>query len=249
MESLEKIDEYLAGKLSEIDKKSFEKEIENDKNLENEVSKQLLAKEAIKMANLRINVKAVQDQFLLDNYSENERPKISRNWKLIGARLAASIAIFAMLFGGLQWINLSSEKILSEDGLHYQEPTMRGENTDKNTITEAYKNGNYQRVISIFDSQKMADQKDQFLTAMAYFNLKDYNSSIKFIEEININFESNQLYINELQYYKGLNLIGLNRYEEAISLFEKIKADPNNVYQKNITTGFLLKLKALSIKN
>ncbi len=249
MELLEKMDNYLAGNLSENDKKSFEKEIKNDKNLENEVSKQLLAREAIKLANLRLNVKAIQENFLSEEYSEAKIPKIGRNWKILNGRIAASIAVFLILFGGFQWFNLSGEKLLSQDGLRYQEPIMRGEVFDKNAIEEAYKDENYKQVISIFSKIERANIKEQFLTAMAFYNLKEYGSSNKLIDLGLKENEVNKLYINELQYYKALNLVGLKKYEEAISLFENIKSDPNHLYQKNITPIFLLKLKALAIKN
>jgi hypothetical protein len=250
MESIEKIDEYLAGKLSESDKKSFEEEICTNKELEALVSKQYLAQESIKLTNIRNNVRNIHEQFMANYESEIvTSPKIKRNWIALGGKIAASIAFFMLSFGAYQWYNLSPEKLLSQTDIHYQEPTMRGENNAINPVVETYKQADYLKVVSDFNLLKQPNLKEQFLGSMANYNLGKYDASLAMIDKMLIENSSENEYSNELHYYKGLNLVGLYKINEAIIQLEKIKNDSKNPYSKNISNGFMLKLKALAIKN
>lgn len=249
MESLEKIDDYLAGRLLADEKELFEKELKLNPALDLEVSKQYLAKEAIRISTIRKTVKEAQLQYLTESNLEIATlPTIKKSWTIYLTRIAASVAIIAMSIGAFQFYNLNTEEVLAENGIKYQATTIRGSSPSINELETAYKSTDYLLVIDLFEKSQQNNEKEQFLTSMAYYNLKKYDNSLKLINKMLENKEENFQYINELKYYKGLNLIGSNNFDEAIPYFENLKNDDKNPYSKSISKGFILKMKALALK-
>jgi hypothetical protein len=250
MEFTEKIDQYLEGSLSEAEKLAFENELNNNAELNQEFSKHYLAKEAIKLAGIRKQVKEVHEQYHIENEATVvSAPKLRKSWVSYISKIAASVAILFVGFGAYQFMNLTPQKLIKENTLTYIEPTMRGEGSVESDISTAYKSADYQKVIEIGNQKIGQDIDDQFLVVMANYNVGNYESTLAKANELLANKVINGKYINELQYYKGLALVGSGKVDEAIIVFKNIKMDSSNPYARNVTDAFLFKLKLLALKN
>ncbi len=252
---MENIDQYIAKTLTIDQKEQFEQEMNENPELADQVSKQLLATEAIKLAGLRASVAAVQKEFLAEEKSQKPiQPLIAKpqnNWFISFRNIAASLAVLVLGWSTYQYFNLNSQSILEENTISYHVPVMRSTEQVENKFVEYYKNGEFDKVLKLNELEKIQTQKEQFITAMANFNLKNYDSALNQINGL-INqkdLRENRQYSNELHYYKALCLIGLNKTNEGISEFKKISANPDNPYAKSISNLFLMKLKILALKN
>lgn len=250
MEFTEKIDQYLAGSLTETDRLAFENELNSNAELNVEFSKHFLAKEAIKLAGIRQQVSKAHKQYHLENEATVvSAPKLRKSWVSYISKIAASVAILFVGFGAYQFMNLTPQKLVEENTLTYIEPTMRGEGSLQSGIATAYKTANYEKVIELSNQNMAQNIDDQFLVAMAHYNVGHYESTLAKANELLANKVDNGKYINELQYYKGLALVGAGKVDEAITLFKNIKANSSSPYARNVTDAFLFKLKLLALKN
>ncbi len=250
MEFKEKIDQYLAGVLTESEKLAFENEMNTNAELKDAFSKQFLAKEAIKLAGIRKQVKEVHIQYHVDNESViDSKPKLRKSWVSYISKIAASVAIFILGIGAYQFMNLSAQKVIVENTITYIEPTMRGEGAAESEISKAYKSADYDKVIGLNNETRSTNVEDQFLVSMAYFNAGNYKIALEKLDELLNDKVNNGQYINQLQYYKGLSLLGIGNISEATTVFKTTKADSTNPYSKNISETFLFKLKLLALKN
>ncbi|KPM48246.1 anti-sigma factor family protein [Jiulongibacter sediminis] len=241
MENLEKIEQYLDGEMNQEEIKAFEKEMGENADLAEEVSLMRLTRDAIKSAGIREIVTSHQQEYL--SQRKPAARQISFNTRII--RIAASILVIFSFWGFYQIAQTNSESLRADYGISYRQPVLRSTEAEQKAFREQYKKGNFGQLLKDISTIKNPTAEQYFLTAMAAYELKDFNQSITLLKEAS-DVDSREIYENEISYYTGLSLIGQEKYKEAYDHLKAVKEDTENPYSKSISNGFLLKLRYLA---
>jgi tetratricopeptide (TPR) repeat protein len=249
-EKLEKIESYANDSLTLEEKKSFQREIEENPELLENVNRFVFTKDIIKSASIRKEVSEVHRKFMLEDYQsqqedEVKKPVIKKLFWSNTVRIAASIVLVIGVWAAYQATTLNPESIIADSQIEYTSSTFRGEKSNLGNVRGLYRNGNYAKMLQILEKEANPNAEMVFLKAMANFKMKNYQMAINEFEQLRIaNAKSTEpSFVHELAYYEALSLIGNQDYELAIQNLEKIKEDPNNPYRVGITEWQLFKLK------
>jgi hypothetical protein len=158
----------------------------------------------------------------------------------------AAIVIFGLLTFSSFWI-LQTEGVdlLENVQIEYIEPNQRGDAEEKQRAELLYITKDYEGLINLYVSSKGPSEKLEFLTAMAYFNKKEYIKVLELIEKLKTRSKTNT-YKNEIEFYNCQSLIALNKYSEAESMIQKMK--DTNPYKSTFDWVYFAKIKILSWK-
>lgn len=244
MENLEKIEQYLDGKMSPEELRAFENEMDTNAELSEEVSLLRLTRDAIKSAGVRDLVDGSQKAYL-----SQRKPATKELWfKTKAIRIAASVLFIFAFWGFFQIAQTSSESLREDYGISYRQPILRSTEAEQKAFREAYKKGNFNQLLNDITTTEQPTAEQYFLTAMAAYELKDFDKSLSLLEQTSI-ADSAGDFENQIAYYSGMSLIGQQHYDKAYNYLKAVKDDTENPYAKSISSGFLIKLRYLVFVN
>ncbi len=236
MEKIDIFDKYLKNQMTADEKQTFDKDLAENTALNEEFAKYKLAVELLKFENLKKEIGVVHQEF--------KQPQ-AKVIKFPVMRIAAAVMFGILGFGGFWMSSNTGNDVLETNTLLYIQPISRGDVEVKKQAELFYVNGELDQLITLFKSSEKPNEKLSFLAAMAFYRQEKFQETLTLIEKIQA--EKPTEFNNELEYYKGQSLVGLNRIDEALAVFEKM--DKSNPYSESITWTYLLKLKLLSLKN
>lgn len=257
MEEIEKIDNYLSGKLSTEARLQYENELAQKQELRDLQEKVIVAKEIIVSANIRKTVSEVHQKFInerpISSNSQTERvrkPQGKQVFLSSFVRVAASFVLLLAGFAIYQYVSISPQSILADATVEYNPSMFRGSNSNLQTIRTFYKAKDYTAVINEIGKEQKLDSEMLFLRAMSNFSLKNYQESLKDFGAIKQQNASSlkPSYVYEIEYYESLAMIGTEQYAMALEKLEALKANNQNPYSKLISDWDLFKLKILESK-
>lgn len=247
---------YLDRTLEESEMREIEQVI----NADSEVSKQWqflqLAVQAVEYAALFDQVAAVKEQFKAVHPSEviSMQKTVPQSRGVVTMRriyqVAACVLFLIVAAGGFKYITTSSKNLYKDAFVPYTLSTTRG-NTGSNAIEDAYRNKNWNVVISSFNKTIQKDNKAFFLCGMANMQLQQFEAaSEQFKQVLANNAQTGDDYFHdEAQYYVAMSLLANNQAKEGIAIINQIRADKNHLYYQQAARISSANLRILEFKS
>ena len=236
MEEFEIFDDYLNDKMTFEKRLGFEQQLLENPAFKLSFNDYKVALELLRFQGLKNAVEKSHKEYQNRKESKFSFPTIK----------IAAIIIFGLLTIGTFWINLTEGVDLLESvPIAYIEPNQRGNAEEKQHAEFLYLTKDHEGLIKLYDSSNEPTEKLEFLTAMAYFNEKDYNKVLELIEKLDLRSKTNA-YKNEIEFYKCQSLIGLNKYAEADGMIQKM--EDTNPYKSTFDWIYIAKIKILAWK-
>ncbi len=233
MENIDLFDRYRKNELEPKEKLDFEKNLQSNSALHAEFEHFKLAADLIKFEHLRKDVK---------NFHSNYRKRSVFQLPLL--KYAAILVFGVSIFSSYYTLNLKSQDLLSSSHMTYQVSLSRGNETEITEYEQHYQKTEYEELIKKYENKRAISNKQLFITAMSYYNLKKYDKSLKILQNLK---PINNEYKHEIPFYIGQNLVGLNKPQEALEIFSNMNDE--NPYKKAINASYKFKLKLLAFKS
>lgn len=231
------------------------REIEQVINTDTEVNKQWqflqLAVQAVEYAALFEQVAAVKEQYKAVHPSEViPMQKKGRVFTMRSIyRVAACVLFLIVAAGGFKYVTTSSKNMYKDAFMPYALNTNRG-NAGNNSIEDAYRNKNWNEVISSFNQTIQKDNNAFFLCGMANMQLQHFAAaSEQFKQVLKNNAQTGDDYFHdEAQYYLAMSLLANNQAKEAITIINQIRADKSHLYHQRAAGISSANLRILEFK-
>jgi tetratricopeptide (TPR) repeat protein len=239
------VERYVAGDMNDAEKKWFEKELDGNEMLRNEVDLSRRTDEVLKkrhISALRGKLSEIDKQHqIITTGSKTRRP----GYLKYAAAIAGLVIIGSViLFSGRA---LSSDEIIDRYYRTYEPPTTQrsGLTTLTNDFTmalEFYNTHNYEKAAIFFTKVLKSNPEDMqstILYGVSNFEDKKYpDAKQSFIKVIN---DNNNLFIESAKWYLALCYVKTNDKEKAVQQLNMIKNE-GGIY-KNDAKKIIRRLK------
>jgi tetratricopeptide (TPR) repeat protein len=238
---------YLDGELSGEEKTVLEQRLKQDKSLENELEYLQLAREAVRSYGMKKQVRDIHAVMKKELRAPVRQMSSGRKFARYSLAIAASLLIIVIGVLGYNFYTLSPAKVFSANYQPYELSTVRGGEGQTSLLEKAYRNKDYKEVVRLAKEQQIPGIKDQFLTALALTELKNYPGAIDYFKKL---MATNQvagtdIMMPETEYYLSLVYVRNKDYDLAIDLMNKIHDDPMHPYHEKITGKLIRNVKML----
>jgi len=215
LKNIERIEKYFEGTSSSEEQRAFEKEIQTNPLLEQEVELYKRAVDALKAKGLRHDLKNFHD----DLYGNS-----SNRWKYYAAA-AACLALLVTAFLLLQTSKQSHEKLFMKFFQPYPNLiTTRAQNgSDFQPAMEYYNKGVYDSALIIFKQKESLEVQELFYKSICLLATERPNEAITSFEKL---VEADSKFIQQTTWYIALAHLKNNNTEKALSELSKIS--PND---------------------
>jgi hypothetical protein len=239
----------MDGELPGSEFAAFEKLLSENSELRQELENLELAKMAIRSYGLKGQVAAVRRE-MMQEPKEQEKPADNKIYPFMRSTLkyAASLFLILSAIGIYMYTTTSSSKLYKENYEPYKLSISRGENTNT-ALEKAFNTGSYNDVISTFKTLANPGGKENFLVAQAYLATHQPGKAIQSFNQVVNAAGPGNTFKDDASYYLALAYIEANQPAKALPVFEKIHADPDNLYHDKVSYWTLLKLKLLAFKS
>jgi len=238
------IERYNAGEMSDSEKQWFLKELEGNKQLQNEVNLRKQTDDILRTQNVTS---------LKSKLSEIERrravPVPARNYVKMGYMKYAAVATVLVLIGIATFPgkNMSNEEIINHYSKIYQPPTgqrsvVAGTDADYSLAMEFYNMHDYRKAAILFTKVVENNPKDMqstFLNGISNYENSKYPEAKRSFGIVIGN--NNNLFIDQAEWYLAFCYLKTNERERAIQQLEMIKQE-NGIYSKE-AKSILRKMK------
>jgi len=239
------IERYNANEMSDAERQWFEKEIDGNEKLRDEISLRKRTDEVL----LDQNIISLRNKlFEIERRREGNKHVINtkRPVYLKYAAIIAGLAIIGniYLFSGK---NLSSDEIMDRYYNSYEPPTTERSsqpitNDDFTLAMEFYKTHDYKNAAIYFSKVVESDSKNMYsvlLNGISNFENKKYPEAKQSFGRVIDNHDN--LYLDQAQWYLALCYVKTDEKEKAVKLLEIIKKE-GGVY-KDVAKKIIRKLK------
>jgi tetratricopeptide (TPR) repeat protein len=237
----ETILDYIDGMMNPGEKAAFEKQLEQDPGLQEQVESLRVAIEAVKQSGTRERVGAIHQEMMQEWQSQKTPARVIGINRTM--RYVIGVAAVLLLIIGIQTFRHYSNspgRLYNEAFVDYSLSAERGAGDGANQLENNYRNHDYNNVIKNA-GQASLSPKDSFLTAMAFLHTGNTASAISWLELV----QANSPYAKDAQFYLSLAYLKNRNYQKAIDLMLLIRNDPNHPYHDNITETLLEKTRKL----
>lgn len=237
---------YLDNDLNPGEKEEMEKKLAGDDSLQARFEELRLARELVRHYGLRSKVAGVHRELMNEMRTPVRNISSPKRVLRYSMSIAAGILLLVGAFLAYNFFSLSSEKVYSNMYQGYEVSTVRG-NIKDNDILKAYREKNYKEVVKLYGTGIDSTLTSTFLAAMSSMELNDLTSAIASLEVI---LERNRnagspVFEDETEFYLVLAYIRNRDYDLAIPIMEKIKNDPDHLYNDRIDGKDIRKVKML----
>jgi tetratricopeptide (TPR) repeat protein len=223
--------------------------IHDDKDIAKEWNTLLFAVDGIREAGLNEQVSAIRKQY---EAQQSSKPAvvIIRTMYRNAYRVAAVLFLFVGSATVYKYTSVNSGSVYNEYYSSFELNTSRSITTE-DPIEVAFRNKNWEEVISLSNVPRPRQIKTEFLVAMANMELKKYYKAIdEFKQIIAENEKSGDSYFqDEAEYYLAMSYLANNEAEQALPILTKIKADKNHLYAERVNNMSTIDLKVLDLKS
>ena len=223
--------------------------IHDDKDIAKEWNTLLFAIDGIREAGLNEQVSAIRKQY---EAQQSSKPAvvIIRTMYRNAYRVAAVLFLFVGSATVFKYTSVNSGSVYNEYYSSFELNTSRSSTTE-DPIELAFRNKNWEEVISLSDIPRPRQMKAEFLVAMANMELKKYYKAIdEFKQIIAANEKSGDSYFqDEAEYYLAMSYLANNDAAQALPILKKIKADKNHLYNERVNNISTIDLKVLDLKS
>lgn len=244
---------YLDRTLEEREMREMEALINSDLETRKQFQFLKLAVDAVEYSAIYDQVASVRENFRTIHPVEvlqtsNKRPaRVFRMSKAL--RVAAAVLLLIVGAGSYKFFSVNATHIYEQAFIDYTLPTTRGQATITD-IEKEFRLQNWNGVIATVDRLSLTDNKALFLSGLAHLQLKQYaEASMLFEQVLQSNTQTgNDLYHDEAQFYLALSELGGHNTQQAVKLFQQIRADKGHKYHAQAEKIGNLDLEILKIK-
>jgi tetratricopeptide (TPR) repeat protein len=256
------LDEYLKGSISNEQVNQGLRE-EQVTDIPAQIALHHTAAAFVQRFQVLQQVQEVHNRFLKNRAPVIPLPQTTENDKPAGTRakivrmhpvkMIMRIAAMLLLVAGsvllYQYATSTGTKLYSD---LYEPYTIIVERSDPGSelvsqLVQQYQQKNFSAVVQTFTALNSSTNREKFLTAMAYSELKQYDKAIGLLQQLlAINRETgNRLYNDDAEYYAGLAYLRMKNYKEAHRYLEAIYTDANHTYHQKIDRWTMMRLRWL----
>lgn len=249
--SLEELEAYLNGELSEVRKNQLEENTKTDLALQEELAALQISREAVELAGWKSVIAQSQKEFLAERDETKIKP-IQSGQSGIGVwmgRIAASLSL--LLVGTLAVLFFStSPKSITENQIDYSLPVLRSSSAQLAALEQAYQNGEYRQVLELAKGINTYDAKTYLLIGLANLETGNGQAAEKYFTQIESENQktSSRDYSDQVDYYLVKAYLIQGKITEGEDRILKITEDQNHTYHYNFGQLDLIKLKILKFK-
>lgn len=156
---------------------------------------------------------------------------ISIQHKILRVAAAIVLLLGVVTVYKYKFASVSADEFYNEHYTSYTLSTSRG-GAEASQLEQAYRNNNWNEVVTQYNALAAKNSKDHFLAGMAAMELKQYQQSIERFNLVLNN--SDGLFQDEAEYYLALAYIADKQPEEAKRLLRKIESDNGHSYQQKV---------------
>ena len=225
-ETFDKIEKYLANRLSDKDRIAFKKAMDNDPDLYLEVERHRELHEVLrdkKTLKFKKELQSIQQEF----YEEEQKEASSKKFNSYLKWAAVLVVLFGL--GLLLWTYLNSQKVAEDLFTEYYEPYpvfdgVRTEETnDFSVIIKHYAKSNYIDVISAFEtSNKELSLSDELklYVGTSYLHASQTEKAVTIFKSIS----KDSGFYEDALWYLALTHLKNNENEASILVLENVIA-------------------------
>lgn len=203
-----------------------------------------------KLAIDTIRLHAINEKVTVVRHSFDNKPgkAVIRNIYRISMRVAATLLLIVGSASVYKYITTGERSVYEMQFLNYDLTNTRGaENRDSET--EAYRNGNWKEVAALYYNGNNKTNKSTFLAGMSEMQLNHFSEAVKLYEKLLFTASDDHSFQDEAEYYLALAYLENHQVLKSISLINKIKADPNHTYYSLAVQISAIDMKIIALKN
>ncbi|WP_062061616.1 tetratricopeptide repeat protein [Aquimarina longa] len=225
LSTFDKIEDFLANRLSIEDHAAFKKEMTKNSQLQLEVERHRILQDVLRdkrVLDFKKNLQSIQQEFYEEENVEiiEKQKSLYRYWKI------AAVVILLLGVSGMIWQTFIPTNLMQDLYTAYYTPYpitvgTRSE-TEENweTIVEEYAIGNYTKVVSVFETLDTISLTEEMKLCIGNSYLHTHQEQKAIVMFSNIRKDSG-LYEDAL-WYLTLTYIKMEECKNAITILEKI---------------------------
>jgi len=240
--------DYLDGELNEEEFKQAESLIKNEIPVAGDLEYLKLAIETVRRDAIMQRVSAVRGSLSKNQQFTQPTKTIVRSMYTTAMRVAA---IFILLIGVAvvyKYVSVNNQSIYNKQFTAYELSSARGQETG-DVQAEAFRNKNWNEVISLYHEHNTQSNKSSFLAAVSEMQLNHFPQAVAIFEKLLETKTGDNSYHEESEYYLFLAYLMNHEEIKAVRMFEKIKADTNHTYYPMVSNISPIDLKIIELKN
>jgi tetratricopeptide (TPR) repeat protein len=236
---------YIDGEMTDSEKAEFEKRLETDESVKQEMGNLQLTKEAVRQYGLKEKVAGIHQQMMREMKTPVRSISNVRRIVRYSVAIAASILLIVVLIEGYKFYKLSPEKLYAESYSSYELTTTRDGEQKESAIEKAYRAKNYGEVIKL-NANTVLSIKDVFLTGMAYLETKDYSRAVATFQIVIADVKDEKTTLKDAaEYYLALSYLQNRDYDQAIELMNSIRDNSSHLYKNKFSRSYINQVKRL----
>ena len=203
-----------------------------------------------KLAIDTIRLNAINNKVAMVRRSLETKPEMAvvRSMYKTALRVAAVLILLVGSASIYKYVATNDQSVYNKQFISYELTNTRGEQSRDNE-TEAYKNGNWNEVVTVYNSTPDKSTKNIFLAAMSEMQLNHFPEAVRLFEEI-LNVKSDgHVFQEETEYYLSLAYLMNHQELKAMRLMNKIKSDTNHTYYPLAAKLSGIDMKIIELKN
>ncbi len=242
--------DFLDHQLNEEDSNQVESMIQNNKAVEGELLFLKLAIDTVRMNSINNKVLEIRNS-LSNNRDKTHKPTntVVRNLYKISIRVAAIFILLFSIATLYKYISVNNLSVYKKQFAGYELSNTRGPES-REPETEAYRNKNWNEVLTVYQRENNKSNKSSFLAAMAEMELKQFPQAVHLFENIlnNNNKTGDSSFQEETEYYLSLAYLMNHEENKSVLLLDKIKADTSHTYYPLASKLSSIDLKIIELK-
>ncbi len=247
IEYYSKFDDFMHKRMDSEERLQLQNELSKDPDLQREYDLFRLSVDGINRSGIKAEVMEASKRFTNERGGKGKSINLT-TWT---ARIAAGLIIVAVSTA-LFYLNSVKRTDLYESlYVEYKLPVTRASEDTPTRMDSLYVNGSYELAMAYYNTLVDKSPRDYFLGGMIFLRLGSHQEAINVfttLQENNTIIGTNY-FSEEIDYYLALSNLRNGNYDEAIKLFEKIKADPSHLYHANVSSKDIFDLKLLDWKD
>ena len=208
-----------------------------------------MAVEAIGHTAIADRVAQVRKQLQENTLEPVAKPAIVRSLFAKSLRIAAILLVVLGAATLYKYSSVSTDKIFNDNYSGYTLGTTRGNNI-KNALEEAYKDKNWNQVVSLYGQETARTSKTYFLTGMAEMELRHYPEAIALFESVRAENErrKDNYFEDETEYYLSMSYLMNHETSKGVAILDQIRQNKNHLYYPLASRISGMDLKIIALK-
>ncbi len=206
--------------------------------------------EYLKLAIDTIRMNVINEKVSTVRRSLENKPEkgIIRSLYKTSLRVAAILLLIVGSATLYKYISVNDHSFYHSQFMSYELTNTRGAQNSESE-TEAYRSGNWNEVVKIYQSGNNKSNKNTFLAAMSDMQLNHFQEAITLFEELLYTKSDDHSFQEETEYYLSLAYLMNHQDLKSILLINKMKADPNHTYYPLAVKISDIDMKIIALKN